>query len=395
MYLYKAVKEKTNALSSVFDYDCSRINSECFDYNDQYGITITNLLYLSTTHITHGDHKKRKDCWISFTSDFDTALDYVKRDGYTGVAIIKLPDDFLFGKIYDQVLRETGLLIGKYHDKITFDNNNGIIMGLDLSREADYFYVMASLLLRNFVKEYEIGRINYLTSYDLIKSSPIFNNFRYKNYSRDNKEILLLGSSIQVYDYIPKEKFVEYNNNNFIYSNENENINHSENSLIFDDLLLENENNIEIKFHPNNFKYKFSDIDRQQIDNYEEYKKYAYSQIEYKFSDLIDLKVIKNIYIYIFLKAICTDFILNQNIEVNIKYLLKDENFKRFLTKFSLDKLLENYRDFISTIYKFNEQKMKRELIPPEFAKSYLLSYYEVCAYNYYNQTRDYQYIKK
>ena len=36
MYLYKAVKEKTNALSSVFDYDCSRINSECFDYNDQY-----------------------------------------------------------------------------------------------------------------------------------------------------------------------------------------------------------------------------------------------------------------------------------------------------------------------------------------------------------------------
>lgn len=153
-----------------------------------------DLIKTAFSHISSGDKKKDKDYWISTTSSFHTAIEFMNNFNYdfNGIAIIDLPHTSETGRIFDINLRERG-----YIDKDIIDNDvktnwtpneDGIVVTIDTSSQLT---------------------INYLHSYLWLKGNiESLGNMRSTIYANSKDEILIMGENIS-FTYFSKDEVNE------------------------------------------------------------------------------------------------------------------------------------------------------------------------------------------
>jgi len=189
MRLYAAIRhegehehDKEGMITSVFNGNAT---SECCWYD---------LIQTALTHVSHGDVKRVKDCWISTSKRLATAINYLNNPKYdfTGIAVFDLHATKITGEIYDETLKDFGYIERIIDEKGRFENQwhpnaDGVVATLDLSDAPTVAYICSFLWLKG-------GR----------KASG---NIRALRYAKNDDEVLLLGENI-AYTYYPRNQVI-------------------------------------------------------------------------------------------------------------------------------------------------------------------------------------------
>jgi|GEM_PF-2806293 len=195
MRLYAAIKheqEYEHKQEHRHENDQKKVVTSAFNGSATSECCWYDLIKTALTHVSHGDVKQVKDCWISTSKSLTTAIHYLNNPKYdfTGIAVFDLTATEITGEIYDETLRDFGYIERIAENNFHFENQwspnaDGIVATLDLSDAPTVAYICSLLWLKG-------GR----------KASG---NIRALRYAKNDDEVLLLGENI-AYTYYPRNK---------------------------------------------------------------------------------------------------------------------------------------------------------------------------------------------